>query len=146
MQQGKKNKDIKIIKVKVKPVPVLRWHVCLHKATVTNSFLKLPEYEVNLVNILFVYTNSKQQKLLKFLLSSYQKTYLGISFAKPRKNLCIEDNNTWPRAIKDQRKLINILCALRLEGELLCYQFHPNWLYYGFKVFLIKCFLKIGTN
>jgi len=69
MQQGKKNKDIKIIKVKVKPVPVLRWHVCLHKATVTDSFLKLPEYEVNLVNILFVYTNSKQQKLLKFLLS-----------------------------------------------------------------------------
>lgn len=69
MQQGKKNKDIKIIKVKVKPVPVLTWHVCLHKATVTDSFLKLPEYEVNLVNILFVYTNSKQQKLLKFLLS-----------------------------------------------------------------------------
>lgn len=63
MQQGKKNKDIKIIKVKVKPGPVLRWHVCLHKATVTNSFLKLPEYEVNLVTILFVYTNSKQQKL-----------------------------------------------------------------------------------
>ena len=69
MYQGKKNKDIKIIKVKVKPVPILRWHVCLHKATVTNSFLKSPEYEVNLVKILFVYTDSKQQKLLKFLLS-----------------------------------------------------------------------------
>lgn len=91
-----------------------------------NSFLKSPEYEVNLVKILFVYTNSKQQKLLKFLLSQYPKTYLGISFAKPHKNVCIEDNNTWPRAIKDQYKLINIVCVLRLEGELLGYQFHPS--------------------
>lgn len=109
MQQGKKNKD-KNYKGKSKTWPCSEVTcLFLHKATVTNSF-KLPEYEVNLVTILFkIIPTANNKNFKKFLCIQYQNTYLGISFVKPHKTSL--RYNIAQEQLKERNINDNILCS-----------------------------------